>query len=92
MAVTDLLNLDRLGISGDVTYNLGLTEQVENLHFSKLVSEAICRNEGELSRKGTLVIQTRVDDTYGKQRHTGRTPAARYIVNDAEGVDFSNQV
>ena len=90
MAVTDLIDLNRLGINADVTYNLGLTEQIENLHFSKLVTEAIRRNEGELSRKGTLVIQTWVDDSYGKQRHTGRTPVARYIVNDAEGVDFSN--
>lgn len=91
MSVKELLDLSRLGIKKDVTYNLGLTEGIENLHFSQLVTQAVRRNEGDLSRKGTLVINTRVDDKYGKQRHTGRTPNARYIVDDAEGVDFSNK-
>ena len=90
MAVHELLNLGRLGINEDVVPNLGLTKGMENLHFSKLVTEAIRRDEGELSRKGTLVINTRIDDLYGEQRHTGRTPVARYIVDDAPDVDFSN--
>lgn len=90
MSVQELFDLSRLGIDEDVTCNLGETEGIENLHFSQLVTQAIRRGEGELSRKGTLVIKTRVDDQYGKQRHTGRTPVARYIVDDAPGVDFSN--
>jgi phosphoenolpyruvate carboxykinase (ATP) len=91
MPVKELLDVGRLGIDKDVTCNLGLTEGLENLHFSKFATEAIRRNEAELSRKGTLVIYTRVDDQYGRQRHTGRTPAARYIVDDAKSVDFSNK-
>ncbi len=91
MAVDELLNLGRLGIKDTVTSNLGETEGIDNLHFSQLVTEAVRRGEGVLSRKGTLVINTRVDDQYGKQRHTGRTPAARYICDDAPGVDFSNK-
>lgn len=91
MSVKELLDLSRLGIKKDVTCNLGLTEGIENLHFSQLVTQAVRRNEGDLSRKGTLIINTRVDDEYGKQRHTGRTPDARYIVDDADGVDFSNK-
>ncbi|MBU4262671.1 MAG: phosphoenolpyruvate carboxykinase (ATP) [Proteobacteria bacterium] len=90
MSIHELLDLERLGINKDVVINLGLTRGIENLHFSKLVTEAIRRGEGELSRKGTLLINTRVDDLYGEQRHTGRTPVARYIVTDAPGVDFSN--
>lgn len=80
MSVQELYDLGRLGIKKDVTCNLGETEEIENLHFSQLVTQAIRRGEGELSRKGTLVIKTRVDDRFGKQRHTGRTPVARYIV------------
>ncbi len=90
MSVDELLNLKRLGIKKDVVPNLGLTKGIENLHFSKLVTESVRRGEGELSRKGTLVINTRVDDQYGVQRHTGRTPVARYFIDDEEGVDFSN--
>jgi len=91
MAVHELLDLGRLGIKKEVVCNLGLTEGIDNLHFSQLVTESVRRGEGELSRKGTLVINTRVDDQYGEQRHTGRTPVARYIVGDAENVDFSNK-
>ena len=90
MGIQELLDLGRLGINEDVTCNLGETKGIENLHFSQLVTEAIRRGEGELSRKGTLVINTRVDDQYGEERHTGRTPVARYIIDDALGVDFSN--
>lgn len=90
MSVQELLDLGRLGIRKDITVNAGLTTGLENLHFSQLITEAVRRGEGELSRKGTLVIRTRVDDDFGMQRHTGRTPAARYIVDDADGVDFSN--
>ena len=90
MGIQELLDLGRLGINKDVTCNLGETKGIENLHFSQLVTEAIRRGEGELSRKGTLVINTRVDDQYGEERHTGRTPVARYIIDDAPGVDFSN--
>ena len=91
MGVDELLNLGRLGIKENVKCNLGLTAGIENPHFSQLVTEAVRRGEGVLSRKGTLVINTRVDDQYGKQRHTGRTPVARYIVNDAQEVDFTNK-
>ena len=90
MAMRELLDLGRLGINKDVVCNLGQTQGLENLHFSQLITAAIRRGEGELSRKGTLVINTRVDDEYGKSRHTGRTPSARYIVNDAPGIDFTN--
>ena len=90
MGIQELLDLGRLGINKDVICNLGETKGIENLHFSQLVTEAIRRGEGELSRKGTLVINTRVDDQYGEERHTGRTPVARYIIDDAPGVDFSN--
>jgi len=90
MGVDELLNLSRLGIKENVKCNLGLTAGIENLHFSQLVTEAVRRGEGVLSRKGTLVINTRVDDQYGEQRHTGRTPVARYIVDDAPDVDFTN--
>ena len=90
MGVNELLDLGRLGIQADVTVNLGLTEGIENLHFSQLVTEAVRRGRGKLSRLGTLVINTRVDDVYGEQRHTGRTPVARYIVDDAPDVDFAN--
>lgn len=90
MAVKELLDLSRLGIKADVTINLGLTEGIDNLHFSKLITEAVRKGEGELSRKATLLINTRIDDLYGEKRHTGRTPVARYIVDDARGVDFSN--
>jgi len=90
MSVRELLDLNRLGIEKKVIVNLGKTTGLDNLHFSQLVTAAVRRNEGDLSRRGTLVINTRVDDQYGEQRHTGRTPAARYIVDDAEGVDFSN--
>jgi ATP-dependent phosphoenolpyruvate carboxykinase len=90
MGVNELLDLGRLGIQADVTVNLGLTKGIENLHFSQLVTEAVRRGRGKLSRFGTLVINTRVDDEYGEQRHTGRTPVARYIVDDAPDVDFAN--
>jgi phosphoenolpyruvate carboxykinase (ATP) len=90
MGVNELLDLGRLGIQAAVTVNLGLTEGVENLHFSQLVTEAVRRGRGKLSRLGTLVINTRVDDEYGEQRHTGRTPVARYIVDNAPDVDFAN--
>jgi len=90
MSIQELLNLGRLGINKDVISNLGQVEELDNLHFSQLVSEAVRRGEGVLSRKATLVINTRVDDRYGEKRHTGRTPAARYIIDDASGVDFSN--
>jgi phosphoenolpyruvate carboxykinase (ATP) len=90
MSVNQLLNLGRLGIKENVTRNLGMTESIDNLHFSQLITEAVRRGEGELSRKGTLLIKTRIDDQYGQKRHTGRTPAARYIIDDAPGVDFSN--
>jgi ATP-dependent phosphoenolpyruvate carboxykinase len=86
----ELLDLGRLGINEDLVCNLGQTRGLENLHFSQLITEAIRRGEGELSRKGTLLINTRVDDRYGEARHTGRTPVARYIIDDAPGVDFSN--
>jgi len=72
-----MLDLSRLGINENVTVNVGLTTGVENPHFSQLVTIAVQRGEGELSRKGTLVINTRVDDKYGNQRNTGRTPSAR---------------
>ena len=91
MSMNELLDLGRLGINEDVVCNMGQTTGLENLHFSQLITEAIRRGEGELSRKGTLVINTRVDDQYGESRHTGRTPAARYIIDDAPGVDFSNK-
>ncbi len=91
MSVAELMDLKRLGIKKKVTVNMGLTEGIENLHFSQLVTFAVRRGEGDLSRRGTLVINTRVDDQYGEQRHTGRTPQARYIVDDAEGVDFTNK-
>ena len=90
MGMRELLDLGRLGINKDVVCNLGQTRGLENLHFSQLITAAIRRGEGELSRKGTLVINTRVDDEYGKSRHTGRTPSARYIIDDAPGVDFAN--
>ena len=90
MGIQELLDLGRLGINKNVTCNLGEVEGLENLHFSQLVAEAIRREEGKLSRKGTLLINTSVDDQYGEKRHTGRTPAARYIIDDAPGVDFSN--
>ena len=90
MGIQELLDLNRLGINKDTICNLGETKGLENLHFSQLVTEAIRRGEGSLSRKGTLVINTRVDDQYGEKRHTGRTPVARYIIDDAPGVDFSN--
>ena len=90
MGMDELLDLGRLGINKDVVCNLGQTRGMENLHFSQLITEAIRRGEGELSRKGTLLINTRVDDRYGEARHTGRTPVARYIIDDAPGVDFSN--
>ncbi len=90
MAVHELLDLGRLGIKSSVTVNSGETQGIENLHFSQLVTEAVRKGEGVLSRKGTLVINTRVDDQYGAQRHTGRTPVARYICDDAPGVDFSD--
>ena len=90
MGMDELLDPGRLGINEDVVCNLGQTRGLENLHFSQLITEAIRRGEGELSRKGTLVINTRVDDRYGEARHTGRTPSARYIIDDAPGVDFSN--
>ena len=91
MAVHELLDLGRLGIKDTVTVNCGETTGLENLHFSQLVTEAVRRAEGVLSRQGTLVINTRVDDHFGEQRHTGRTPKARYICDDAPGVDFSNK-
>jgi len=91
MSITDLLDLKRLGIKKYVNTNLGLTEGLENPHFSQLITEAIKKGEGELSRKGTLVIKTRVDDQFGKQRHTGRTPAARHIVDDASEINFSDK-
>jgi len=90
MDIQELLDLGRIGINEDVTYNLAETKELENLHFSQLINEAIQRGEGKLSRKGTLVINTRVDDGFGEKRHTGRTPVARYIIDDAPGVDFSN--
>jgi phosphoenolpyruvate carboxykinase (ATP) len=73
-----------------VRVNLGRAQGLDNLHFSELITEAVRRGEGSLSSKGTLLIITRIDDQYGEKRHTGRTPAARYIVDDALGVDFSN--
>jgi phosphoenolpyruvate carboxykinase (ATP) len=90
MGINELFNLARLGINEEVTSNLAETKGLENLHFSELITEAVRRGEGKLSRKGTLVINTRVDDRYGEERHTGRTPVARYIIDDAPGVDFSN--
>ena len=90
MSIQELLDLSRLGINEDVTCNVGEMEGLENLHFSQLVTEAIRKGEGRLSRKGTLVINTRIDDKYGNERHTGRTPIARYIIDDAPAVDFSN--
>jgi phosphoenolpyruvate carboxykinase (ATP) len=90
MSIQELLDLGRLGINKDVTNNMGQTIRLENLHFSELVTEAIRRDEGKLSRKGTLVINTRIDDQFGEERHTGRTPVARYIIDDAPGVDFTN--
>ena len=90
MSIQELLDLSRLGLRKNITSNLGEVEGLENLHFSQLVTEAIRREEGILSRKGTLVINTRVDDKYGSERHTGRTPIARYIIDDAPAVDFSN--
>jgi phosphoenolpyruvate carboxykinase (ATP) len=90
MSIQELLDLKRLGIDEDVTCNIGMTKRLENLHFSELVTESIRRDEGKLSRKGTLVINTRIDDKFGEERHTGRTPVARYIIDDAPGVDFSN--
>ena len=90
MSIQELLDLGRLGIHKDLTCNLGEVKGLENLHFSQLVTEAIHRGEGRLSRKATLLINTRVDDQYGEKRHTGRTPSARYIIDDAAGVDFSN--
>ena len=90
MSIQELLDLSRLGINEDVTCNVGEVEGLENLHFSQLVTEAIRKGEGRLSRKGTLVINTRIDDKYGNERHTGRTPIARYIIDDAPAVDFSN--
>lgn len=90
MSVNQLLNFGRLGIDDNVIRNLGRTESIDNLHFSELITEAVRRGEGVLSRKGTLLINTRQDDQYGEQRHTGRTPVARYIIDDAAGVDFSN--
>ncbi len=90
MGINELFNLARLGINEDVTCNLAETKGLENLHSSELITEAVRRGEGKLSRKGTLVINTRVDDRYGEERHTGRTPVARYIIDDAPGVDFSN--
>jgi phosphoenolpyruvate carboxykinase (ATP) len=90
MSLQQLLDLGRLGINEDVRINFGRVSAPDNLHFSELVNEAVRRGEGSLSRSGTLVINTRVDDRYGEKRHTGRTPAARYIVDDAPGVDFSN--
>ncbi len=90
MSIQELLDLSRLGINKNVTCNLGEVEGLENLHFSQLVTEAIRKGEGRLSRKGTLVINTRIDDKYGNERHTGRTPIARYIIDDAPAVDFSN--
>ena len=90
MGILELLDLGRLGINEDVTFNLSETKEFENLHFSQLINEAIKRGEGQLSRRGTLVINTRVDDQFGEKRHTGRTPVARYIVDDTPDVDFSN--
>lgn len=90
MGIQELLNLSRLGINENVTYNLDEVKGLENLYFSQLVTEAIRRGEGKLSSKGTLVINTRIDDRYGEKRHTGRTPIARYIIDDASAVDFSN--
>jgi len=90
MSIQELLDLSRLGINENVTCNVGEVEGLENLHFSQLVTEAIRKGEGRLSRKGTLVINTRIDDKYGNERHTGRTPIARYIIDDAPAVDFSN--
>lgn len=90
MSLQQLFNLGRLGINNDVRVNLGRVEGLDNLHCSELVTEAIRRGEGVLSSKGTLLINTRVDDRYGEKRHTGRTPTARYLVDDAPGVDFAN--
>ncbi|MDH3346519.1 MAG: phosphoenolpyruvate carboxykinase (ATP) [Desulfobulbaceae bacterium] len=90
MGIEELVDLGRLGIHKDVICNIGEAKGIEGLHFSQLVTEAIGRGEGELSRCGTLVINTRVDDQYGEERHTGRTPIARYIIDDSPDVDFSN--
>ena len=90
MSIQELLDLSRLGLKKSITSNLGEVEGLENLHFSQLITEAIRREEGKLSKNGTLVINTRVDDKYGAERHTGRTPIARYIIDDAPAVDFSN--
>ena len=90
MSLQQLFDLGRLGINEDVRVNLDRAGAPDNLHFSELVTEAVRRSEGSLSGHGTLLINTRVDDRYGEKRHTGRTPAARYIVDDAPGVDFSN--
>jgi len=56
-----------------------------DLDIGGLVTHAVRTGEGELSRRGTLVIKTREDHPkYGPGRHTGRSPQDRYIVDHPE--------
>lgn len=65
----------------------------KNLPFNSLITHAIKNGEGELSIRGTLVINTREDSKYGKQRHTGRSPKDRFMVQHPEqsDIDWNNK-
>lgn len=56
-----------------------------DLDIGSLVTHAVRKGEGELGRRGTLVIKTREDHPkYGRARHTGRSPQDRFIVDHPE--------
>lgn len=56
-----------------------------DLDIGSLVTHAVRKGEGELSRRGTLVIKTREDHPkYGHGRHTGRSPQDRFFVDHEE--------
>lgn len=56
-----------------------------DLDVGGLITHAIRKGDGELSRRGTLVIRTKEDHPkYGQGRHTGRSPKDRFLVDHPE--------
>ena len=59
-----------------------LNKEYEQLSFEELVKEAINNGEGELAENGALVVKT--------GERTGRSPKNRFVVDDAEGIDWND--
>ncbi|MCP4665513.1 MAG: phosphoenolpyruvate carboxykinase (ATP) [Deltaproteobacteria bacterium] len=68
--------------------DLGITPKGKiypNLDLGALVTQAVRQGQGQLTRRGTLVIKTKEDHPkYGRDRHTGRSPKDRYLVDHPE--------